>query len=659
MFPLAGLVCRTLMRARGASRRWFLRCCGEAPAPSCCRWFLSRFRHGSRPITSGATSPECEEGEGEGEWRRQGWGKECLAVLTGLCAGGHLDSARRAATCDSPWGTTTTTSSGGGRRFVFYPLPTCYHKYDNAGGDFTVGRLESEFWGEKGLLKLLDVVAKRGHLDTLKWALSRFGGTDESWFLLRRFLAAVKGFQVDTVVWLANTINSTERLALQRRFWPWGVPHSASDIPRLIEAFPNWPFDARTMAQMAVDCKGPSDEIIKVCEWLVKRFPSEKMDFTDSRNCEVVKWALEGVNSSRLKGSLWGLLWNADDVQFAQWLLERVIPTEFDLNVCRHRKDNVAIVKLVCEKLPLSSEDILDALHMSLAQGNTRIAQFLEERFFNLTKTTPTLSLNHLLEYNHVLGTAFPWQHAGIVDAPESEVVGALNDIITLGSRYDPTTMHMALFLIEKFRPALGEWFSSKFLKEAIENGGDLLQVKKIVHLAEAQVGGLVPSDVLRLLTHYADSSKVLKWLISHFNLEKEMSSKQKGKILISLISRNKCSCAQWFAHKFSVTANDVFHLRRFDPVGADFAGWSLMLTLFPAITQQAVIDHFLETVAHSPLLLLWPDIMSTEQYLAAANSEETIWWLEDQGLSKPTTTTTPDTPDLEYVDLGGYGLFD
>ncbi|KAH3731634.1 hypothetical protein Pelo_17532 [Pelomyxa schiedti] len=502
------------------------------------------------------------------------------------------------------------------------------------------------------LSQLLDIVAKRGHLDTLKWAFSRFGGTDESWFLLRRFLAAVEGFQVDTVVWLANTINSTERLdrQLYHHFWPWGVPHRASDIPRIIEAFPKWSFDARTLAQRAVDCKGPSDEIIKVCEWLVKRFPSEEMDFTNSRNCEVVKWALEGVNSSLLKGTLWSLLQNTDDVQFAQWLLERVIPTKLDLNVCRHRKDNVAIVKLVCEKLPLSSEDILRALHMSLARGNTRIAQFLEERFFNLTKTTPNLSLNPLLEYNYILGTAFHWKHAGIVDAPESEVVGAWKDIITLGYTY--ASRQLPLFLIEKFRPALGEWFSSlEFLTDAIENG-DLLQVKKVVHLAEAHVGGLVPSDVLRLLRHYADSSKVLKWLISHFNLETEMSSKQKGKILISLISRNKCSCAQWFAHKFSVTANDVFHLRRFDPIGADFAGWSLMLTLFPTITQQAVIDHFLFTVVCSPLLLLWPDIrdgVSAEQYLAATNSEETIWWLEDQGLSKPTTTTDP----------GPYGLFD
>ncbi|KAH3756360.1 hypothetical protein Pelo_11855 [Pelomyxa schiedti] len=686
MFPLAGLACRALMRARGASRRWFLRCCGEAQAPSCCRWFLSHFPHGSHPlpITSGPRNAHPQEGEEvgeveEGEWRRQGWGKECMAVLTGLCAGGHLDSARRAPAvpCDSTTCASTATSSEGGRGFVFYPLPTCYHKYSGGdydggdhhdrqvilSGDLTVGRLESEFWGDKGLPKLLDIVAGRGHLDTLKWALSRFGGTDESWFLLKRLLFAAEGFQVDTIVWLANTINATERLSLQFEAWWWGVPRRASDIRRLIETFPEWHFDASGMARSAVNCKGPADEIIKVCEWLMQRFPSEEMDFTDSRNCEVVKWALEGVNSSLLEPRLGSLLQDADDVQFAEWLLERATPTEYDFkSACRHRKDNVAIAKLVCEKLPpLSRDDVLDSLHITLASGNMRIAQFLEECFFSLTKTTPTLSLSKLLDYNYINGPAFNWQHPGVVDIPESEVVGALKDIITRALS-DPTAMYLALFLIEKFRPHLGDWFSSlDFLKEAMENDADLLQVKKIVHLAETQVG-LAPSDVLRLLTHYADSSKVLKWLISHFNLEKEMTSKHKGKILISLISRSKCSCALWFANKFSVTADDVFHLRWFEPRGADFAGWSLMLRLFPDITKKVVIDHFLFTVAYSPLLVLWwPDIMSTEEYLAAATNvdmRETIWWLEDQGLllkrKPPTTQNTEEQIDLLSMDLFG-----
>ncbi|KAH3732104.1 hypothetical protein Pelo_17065, partial [Pelomyxa schiedti] len=564
MFPLAGPACRALMRARGASRRWFLRCCGEAQAPSCCRWFLDHFPHGSPTITSGPVPiPSPQQQEGQGEWRRQGWGKECMAVLTGLCRGGHLDSARRSivGTCDSP--RATATSSGGGSRFVFYPLPTCCHEYDNddgcvagSGGDYTVGRLESEFWGDKGIPALLDIVAERGHLDTLKWALSRFGGTEESWFLLKRLLSAAQGFQVDTVVWLANAINSPERLGPQLKNWWWGVPQSASDIRRLMETlFPEWPLDPSNMAWSAVNCKGPADEIISVCTWLTQWLPSEEMDFTDSRNCEVVKWALECVNHSLLEPKLGRILQNVDDVQFAQWLLERPTPTKSDFqSVCTHRKDNVDIAKLVCENLPLSSEDILDALHIALANGNTRIAQFLEECFFNLTKTTSTLSLSKLIEYNNIDGPAFNWQHAGVVNIPESEVVCVLKGILDSGS----TGSDLALFLIEKFRPRLGAWFSAhNFLKEAMGNGGDLLQVKRIVKVAERQVGGLAPTEILSLLENYSNSSKVVKWLISHFNLGKHMTSKQKGKILVGLISANKCSCAQWFSYKFSVTTED------------------------------------------------------------------------------------------------------
>ncbi|KAH3762706.1 hypothetical protein Pelo_5437 [Pelomyxa schiedti] len=412
MFPLAGPVCRAIMRAREASRRRFLRCCGEAQAPSCCRWFLAHFPHGP-PIVSGPVptpSPQqCQEGQGE--WRRQGWGKECMAVLTGLCAGGHLDSARGFVDEGAPWGsllwprsrsivvgtcdppptaTATATRSGCGRGFVFYPLPTCYHEYDNdggSGGDFPVaGRLESEFWGHKGIPALLDIVAERGHLDTLKWAFSRFGGTDESWFLLKRLLYAADEFQVDTVVWLANTINAAERLASQMVSWWWGVPRRASDIRRLMEMFPEWPLDASNMAWSAVNCKGPADEIISVCTWLTEWLPSEEMDFTDSRNCEVVKWALEGVNSSLLEPRLGSILQNVDDVQFAQWLLKRATPTESDFkSVCTHRKDNADIAKLVCEKLPLRSKDLLDAIHIALANGNTRIAQLLEDLLIAIT----------------------------------------------------------------------------------------------------------------------------------------------------------------------------------------------------------------------------------------------------------------------------------
>ncbi|KAH3756365.1 hypothetical protein Pelo_11860 [Pelomyxa schiedti] len=697
MFPLAGLACRALMRARGASRRWFLRCCGEAQAPSCCRWFLSHFPHGSRgshPIASGPRNAHPQEGdeaaeleEGEGEWRRQGWGKECLAVLTGLCAGDHLDSARRAPAvpCDSTTCASTATSSEGGRGFVFYPLPTCYRKYSGGdydggdhhdrqvilSGDLTVGRLESEFWGDKGLPKLLDIVAGRGHLDTLKWALSRFGGTDESWFLLKRLLFAAEGFQVDTIVWLANTINATERLSLQFEAWWWGVPRRASDIRRLIETFPEWHFDASGMARSAVNCKGPADEIIKVCEWLMQRFPSEEMDFTDSRNCEVVKWALEGVNSSLLETKLKYILHNADDVQFAQWLLERATPNQSDFTcACRNRKDNLAIAKLVRGRISITTSDsqvILVALHSALEGKNWRIAQWLEECFFNLTKTTPTLSLSKLLAVNALDALecfnepAFKWamQHLGAVGStiPQSEVVDLLLEICA-SSHIDADTRDLALLLVESFRPRLGEWFSFlEYLKLAMGRG-DLLQVKKIVHLSETQAGGLAPSDVLEYLAHYTSSSKVLKWLISHFNLEKEMTSKQKMEILVTLISRNKCTCAQWFAHKFSVTTEEqkVFQQPWFLVLGLDFAGWSLMLRMFPTIAKEDVIDHFLPTVASSPLLVLWwPDIVANEEYLTVGHHyrrEETIWWLEEQGLlPRPATETTPNTDDDDPDD--------
>ncbi|KAH3732695.1 hypothetical protein Pelo_16474 [Pelomyxa schiedti] len=309
-----------------------------------------------------------------------------MAVLTGLCRGGHLDSARRFVDEGAPWGSLLWPrsrsiacdsprvtaggdpisigstlelydDSGSEREFVFYPLPTHYDAAGGdddddrnavaSGGDFTVGRLESEFWGDKGIPALLDIVAERGHLDTLKWALSRFGGTDESWFL-KRLLSAAKGFQFDTIEWLANTIDSPVMLTQIVEWW-WGVPCCAYDIRRLMKLFPEWRFDPSNMAQSAVKCKGSAHEIIAVCEWLMQRFPSEKMDFTDSRNCE-----------------------NVDDVELAEWLLRRATPTESDFKcACRHRKDNVDIAEVL-----------------------------LEEVFFNLTETAPTLSLSKLLEYN-------------------------------------------------------------------------------------------------------------------------------------------------------------------------------------------------------------------------------------------------------------------
>ncbi|KAH3763355.1 hypothetical protein Pelo_4791 [Pelomyxa schiedti] len=691
LFPLVGLVCRGVRRSRGArssSRRRLLECCGEANSPRCCAWVVARYGcTGQRYSLHSPT--DATEGV---QWplRAGGHWKECMSVLIGMSAGGHLDSAKRFVDEGAPWGSlswpdsvastaaataaaaaataTASASSPSSRGVVFYPLPTCASP-SSGGADVTIGTLDSVFWGNKAIPRLLDRSAKRGHLETLKWALSRFGGTDESWWLLRRVFAAARGFQLDTIIWLSHTFNLTERLTGKFDLKYWGVPKNVSDVKRLVETFPQWKHDFEALAWKTVKSKSPTEEIIKVCQWLVEYFPDEHFYFTDTKHCEVVKWALQSVNSSLVDVSLRWYLPIAEDVQFLKWLIERAHPTQSEfILACSNRKDNVAIAKLVAAKTLPSADEVMEGLNMALSDCNSRIATWLEEYYFNITKSKPKLTLPAVCAFHCFDSFPHNWAewfccHAEGVPMTEKEVLRALQgmrgDEDRLGSHIEPS-----LFLIEKFSPNLSSLNLLAYLKAAAETG-DFRNVKKVVSLAESSPElEIQPIDALEVLYESITHSKIFKWLMLHFNLVSVMQERDKVQRLMMLISCEKYSCARWFFKQLhglspkSLFMEDKIKTRGTAMVGGhwnvDFAGLSLLMRMFPDIN----IGEWsrLSLVAFSSplnlqLLHLEPLPSELEPFYPFSFSlDESMWWLQGRTQTPHFNTTQAPLEDEDTL---------
>ncbi|KAH3732486.1 hypothetical protein Pelo_16682 [Pelomyxa schiedti] len=141
------------------SRYFGLRCAGLAGSKRCAEWIV-----GHAVITRNNA-------------------KECLTVLKGLCAGGHLNVAQE----------------------LLDPRASSYFKSlrwprDNLDVADSISEMSETCHS------VLFEACWGGSLETVKWVMSRFSrvGT-EDWELVQPFLCAVKRGHVDIVKWLSST----------------------------------------------------------------------------------------------------------------------------------------------------------------------------------------------------------------------------------------------------------------------------------------------------------------------------------------------------------------------------------------------------------------------------------------------------------------------
>ncbi|KAH3714321.1 hypothetical protein Pelo_19171 [Pelomyxa schiedti] len=136
------------------SRFFGLRCAGLAGSKRCVEWIVGHTLN------------------------RRNNDKECLAVLKGLCAGGHLKMAQELADGRRPY-------------FKLLRWPPDM--------DDSLREMSQKFHS------VLFEACEGGNLDTVKWVMSRFGVGTEDWELIKPFQCAVRRGHVDIVKWLAST----------------------------------------------------------------------------------------------------------------------------------------------------------------------------------------------------------------------------------------------------------------------------------------------------------------------------------------------------------------------------------------------------------------------------------------------------------------------
>ncbi|KAH3722903.1 hypothetical protein Pelo_18392 [Pelomyxa schiedti] len=449
MFPLVALASRAVLllqsKCHCSSRHYHaVEAAAEALSPRClgwlirskssrrmgeggyCCWWESEVKRaggsGVRQQLPSAPSP----GDGDGDEthaerereleRRRRKAKEQVAVLEGMCLGGHLKLAQRFVEnrCEC-WreenGETSGCSAAPPKVWVLWPGigggdksitgsslgkvvgDTAIHDElrffsildSSRMGENGSGPLCYEFWGDMGVFHIMKEVSVIGHLDVLKWLvlnvkeINQWHNTVLQDCLTEAFLNG----HLHILKWLVGTFDLDElvdQMGLACSFKP--TKGRVSDVKLFVETFPHWNFSrSQDLAEAATSCQGCSAEaIIEVCQWLKDRFslsasaflPSVTRNCALAKNAKVTQWALSDVTDRGTLEELWRRTCvEIGDVELGKWVVEEkgVAPTTDNFMVaCSGNHDNVEFLKWLLQNVggDLCQDDLVGALHRAL-----------------------------------------------------------------------------------------------------------------------------------------------------------------------------------------------------------------------------------------------------------------------------------------------------
>ncbi|KAH3764035.1 hypothetical protein Pelo_4101 [Pelomyxa schiedti] len=660
VFPLLGLCCRAAApshRDRSQLVSGHYRSLEDAAAalcPKCIAWIVaSKARDRRAAEGDDVVVAAVQGGERERE-RERIRAKEKVAVLTGLCCGGHLDAARAfvGTNCErwvgvgvgveegpsdevpllwasSPLGDTDVETRRERETGTVVPPSVLYCK--SAFSLENEPFLLEEFWSARGVFKLTEEVCAKGHLDVLKWILSSFFHIDQSnkIMLIPFLFEASRSGHIDILKWLVYTFDLMIFFDSNLAAAYFQATNSVHDLKRFVESFPDWQpfFDGVKLAKSAGLFQGPStDEIIEVCQWLKDHFSLRRLDFINwdelsKLNTEVLKWALSDPTTSTELSEAWNLsCYELSDVELAKWFIEEkgIAPDYCNFaDACGSASDNLTFVEWLSKQVPTGSEELLMALKTALACQNYSISKWLEQRFIETTGARPKLSLMDLTEFPrkpHEDWLDWLFTHSSSCDIDHSETELA-KLMAQSGHCSSPFQLHVAVSTWKKFSllsPITHHNLLLDLLGEVLPFGS-LSQVKEVFSL-----GQFSHTEMQWFLDHYRlKSSKVGKWLVRECTklcfsdplaavTVKNFPSA--CRLFVDSIRINKRGFTKWLFNTFHVTLKEVlFELCRDQaPLrGVDLATWKLLLRLFPSeINWELLITnpHLLAIARATPL---------------------------------------------------------
>ncbi|KAH3763298.1 hypothetical protein Pelo_4850 [Pelomyxa schiedti] len=591
VFPLVPRACRLILN-HDSKYYLALEVAAEACAQSCLRWLIkhhvSNETHSSD--TSAATENELNAGNNGNKT------KELVHILEGLCCGGHLEMAQKLVA-------------------GVWPDPTIW-SCDRFLLDDHVRNSD-----------LLAGVCKKGHLDVVKWMVERFGYMDHPWELYGPMISALSKGRLEVAKWIVGSIGpqSLKKYYSGRAEFIQGEACRGGNVETVkwaLEMFPvgaDSPFKGTTAFYfLRTNCTA-------VCECIRDRILPIDDSFIDALpNAEVLSEMVKRVCPK--EGGLDLLKWAVEE--------HSVTPTpEIFRAACKNQTENLDVMKWLSTKVSLSPEDACESFVISLATNNIATASWLDESFGIMKNTTTGVSsvLSKMCKHiqsgdERAQGVKWLLNHPTMANLDESLVAETVKYL--LGKKRLSAT---PLFIIEKFpisEPTHTELLLG-VLKESLQ-GDTLTQVKKVISMGEFTKESVAQCLANPELISFG-SIKSVKWLITHFQLEREHITLDNNTLLHNLVARRQASCAEWLINRFHITLDEVLELH-WDPSAfsaSDLFTFQMMLRVFPGITSETVKQHWMCLVTHTPVMAqftmrVFPDI--TTRDIAEYWSQQRPW---------------------------------
>ncbi|KAH3742597.1 hypothetical protein Pelo_15998 [Pelomyxa schiedti] len=612
LFPLVALVCARTAGPDGdggvyqdkmyrqtkchTSRYFWLGCAAEAGSGRCVDWIMGR-RGGGKNIE-----------------------KECLAVLGGLCRGGHLEMAQQMVRSGED---STQQPSPPGGRGVRLMWPS---------GSYRPDRMM--------MRNLLTEACLGGNLECVKWLTSQFGVTS-GWEFVRPFSATLVEGHIDILRWM---VQHTDVVELYRKL---KTVAKVRRPPRLgfnafqsgnVEVVALWndlfnqngfSFGMPYLVDFAngTNVKGP--QLRESLEWIKNRMdekPCVVEDLLGHIECtEALQWITAAFSIEPTKGTLDLVCQECADVESIQWLVSTFsssigpIGGDSFAKACGNKKDSVEVLKsliLASPHLGKTGNDPtnkVDCLAEALVHNNTAVADWLEDTFhvMDTVNSNPALTEEMLLsivgkelwfDQRCLRGVEWFFSRVSLRNLGESSVAEAID-----------TSLHynldLALLIAKIFGNNVKPHPSRchKALRHAIRYHG-LSDVKKLFPWLKGLGSASVVTSLAEDRLYRVQSGKAVKWLIQQLNMTEQDVKLSDNYLLFTLIHTGKKKCAEWLITQFNITLSEVAKMvdsrcKVIEPeMRTNLGTWKMLLRVYPEMTADLVRQHFMAIATVTPL---------------------------------------------------------
>ncbi|KAH3767092.1 hypothetical protein Pelo_1041 [Pelomyxa schiedti] len=612
-FPLVPRTCRLVL---SHDNKYYnaLEAAAEAGAQSCLNWL----------ITNHNANNNNNDGVNDQAGNRRNETKEFIRVVGGLCCGGHLDTATRLMDVyrggHGHWPSNGITWWGGCR---------------GEGEGYIVEHVKME--------NTISEVCRRGHLDVAKWMVERFGYTDHWELLYGPLTAALSKGRLEVAKWIMGEINDPQSVKKYFSGRPriiHGLACRSGNVEAIKWVLHMFPLDYTITGGTFFHYL--RENCTAVCECIKEHapLPFNPGDIDSIPNAEVLRWTTSAFPSFKITSEIIQIACPKEGgLDLLKWAIEdhSVTPTpELFRAACKNRTENLEVMKWLSTKVTLSPEDACECFAISLSINNITTASWLDESFGIMKHATTTpfgvgsvfvRVCKHITQERRIEGVKWILNHPGMSRVEERLIVKAVRHLV-----FKKNLSVTPLLIIEKF-PLISEPTRTEVLigvlQESVQ-GDTITQVKKVISMDEftkESVAQCLANPELNVF----GSMKALKWLITHFQLEREHIALNNNTLLQNLLKHRKASCAEWVINRFHITLDEVL-LLTWEPspfTESDLFTWHMMLRVFPGITAETVKQHWMCFVTNTPVIAqftmrVFPDI--TTRDIADYWSEQKPW---------------------------------